>query len=357
MIARNPVSDIVLNFSFYSLIELQNKIKEYYSFKTNSEEQFISRYGDILGPKKREEFKKSHAVTKEKYIIKYGKDNGERLFNEKCKRTAVTLENLQQKYGKEDGQKRFDDYREKQRISNSFEYKNKKHNWSFEEYDKFNKSRAVTLENLQQKYGKEDGQKRFDDYREKQRITNLPEYLGEDRYLEINKRKGLTCENFINKYGENDGIAKFEEHLNKISSNKGFSKISQKLFFSLIHKFPFYNQTCKFALNNGEWFLNDYTNKKFYFYDFVCKPLKICIEFQGDLFHANPTKYKPSDIIKIWGGSGIASDIWELDKIKHDFFYKKMGFPVIEIWESDFYNNPEQIISWVIQHAKNTLFR
>ncbi|MFN3301098.1 MAG: hypothetical protein ACK41Z_12990, partial [Sediminibacterium sp.] len=87
------------------------------------------------------------------------------LYRDKRK---ITLENLQKKYGEEEGKIRFDEYRRKQAESNSLEYKIKKKGWTKEQFDEYNKSRAVTLENLQKKYGEEEGKIRFDEYRRKQ---------------------------------------------------------------------------------------------------------------------------------------------------------------------------------------------
>lgn len=77
-----------------------------------------------------------------KYIYNIPEDLHYEIRSEKC---AVSLKTLTGKYGKEEGTKRFNDYCEKQRYTNSFEYKQQKQGWTKRQYDEYNKSRAVTL--------------------------------------------------------------------------------------------------------------------------------------------------------------------------------------------------------------------
>lgn len=76
--------------------------------------------------------------------------------------TAVTKEKLILKYGEEDGLKRWDHYVERQRITNTKEYKMRVHGMTSEEVDAYNKSRAVTLENCIKRHGKEKGTEIFE---------------------------------------------------------------------------------------------------------------------------------------------------------------------------------------------------
>ncbi len=63
------------------------------------------------------------------------------------KKSASTLKNMVIKYGEIEGIKRWNIYREKQAISNSFEYKRDKYGWTREQFDEFNKSRGSIGEN------------------------------------------------------------------------------------------------------------------------------------------------------------------------------------------------------------------
>ena len=67
---------------------------------------------------------------------------------------------------------------------------------------------------------------------------------------------------------------------------------------------------------------------------------KIIVEFYGDYWHANPTKYIRTDIIH----NGMsAGEIWERDLIRKESL-EKMGYKVLEVWEGDYRKNPESII-------------
>ena len=73
------------------------------------------------------------------------------------------------------------------------------------------KKRGITLKNLISKYGEDLGNKYFNDYVTKQKITKSREYMinkfGEEKTNEINKSKALTLNNYIKKYGD-EGIKK-----------------------------------------------------------------------------------------------------------------------------------------------------
>lgn len=322
--------DILTNFQFRSVLEFQNQLMEYCSKKQNTIEWFVCRYGEKKG-----------------YLY----------YEEKRKSSAMTLKTQQEKYGIEEGSRRFAEYCEKQRITNTFEYKKDTYNWSYAQFEKFNRSRAVTLENLVKKYGQNEGELRFNSYREKQRFNNSIEKWGDEGFKDLNKRKTNTLENFLARHGKDEGESKFLDYLKKISKNKTYSKISQDLFSSLMYRFPFYNQKCYFAINHGEWFIYDKDHSRVFFYDFVCLPLKICLEFQGDYFHANPDRYDPSTEFRFFQNPVMtANEIWEKDRVKNDVFYKNMGFPVIEIWESDFRNNRKRVISEIMGYAKNNIY-
>lgn len=73
------------------------------------------------------------------------------------------------------------------------------------------------------------------------------------------------------------------------------------------------------------------TNVHMWNYNYDMKFGKFIIEVQGDMWHANPQKYKANDLIM---GKILASDLWEKDEKKK----KKAednGYTVIPIWECD----------------------
>lgn len=163
------------------------------------------------------------------YCFGYSYDEYKKI----CSMTVgVTEKSMIKKWGEELGIQKWNEYKRKQSVTNTFEYKKKKFNWNKEQFDEFNKSRAVTLKNLQNKYGKELGEIYFNDYVEKQKLTKSHEYMinkyGEEKTKAINQSKGQTLNNYIKRLGKIEGLKQYEIML---SHHKNyFSKVSQKFF-------------------------------------------------------------------------------------------------------------------------------
>ena len=66
--------------------------------------------------------------------------------------------------------------------------------------------------------------------------------------------------------------------------------------------------------------------------------LGVGIEFNGDIWHANPKKYSPHDKPFSFQKNMTAQEIWNKDKAKNDFLKTKLDKLII-IWESDLYKN------------------
>jgi len=100
-----------------------------------------------------------------------------------------TLSNFIKRHGKEDGERRFNEYRSKQAYSNTLEYMIKKYGVEegTEKYYSANKKRAITLENCVDKHGEEKGTVVWNGYVEKQRTA------------------GISLEYFIEKHGKEAG--------------------------------------------------------------------------------------------------------------------------------------------------------
>jgi hypothetical protein len=151
----------------------------------------------------------------------------------------------------------------------------------------------------------------------------------------INKLKGITLENMIRKWGEVDGTEKYNIYINK--RNNLYSDISQELFFEIL-KYIKDKQNVKYATHNKEKVIK--YKEKNYFYDF-CYNKKI-IEFNGDLWHANPKIYNENDCPNIFNRNITAKQIWEKDNIKNNIA-KNKNYDVFVIWEKD-YNENKQLI-------------
>ena len=141
-------------------------------------------------------------------------------WHQKC--STATKEHWILMFGEKDGLKKWNHYCKLQSKSNTFEYKKQKYGWTKEDFDEYNKTRAVTLENQIAKYGEEEGTKRFNDYCDKQSYAgNKLEYFIEKygekegliKFKEVNSKKSLTVDTFINKYGEKDGVLRYHKYM------------------------------------------------------------------------------------------------------------------------------------------------
>jgi very-short-patch-repair endonuclease len=290
------------------------------------------------------------ANTQEKYHLVYGKTQGQKLWDAYRFNSAVTEKNLIDKYGSIQGKIRWEKYRKKQAYSNSFDYKHKKLGWTEEEFSEYNLSRACTLENFIRRHGTKLGAEKWKEYCDRQSFTNTKEYLG-DSYELVNQQKSLSLPNFIRKYGEKVGQEKFYEYVNR--SQNFYSKKSIELFDEIIEQYPIKGLKTYYATNNGEYGIWSDNYHCLYKYDFVCPELKFAIEFNGDVFHGNPIKYKPNEYLHGRGCTHLrAKDKWELDKIKCKELFTLRGYDVIIVWEHDFDNNKNEIIKKIIEYAK-----
>jgi hypothetical protein len=292
---------------------------------------------------------KTHNTTFLEYKTLY--PNSKTITDEVRKTTAVTLENLVKKYGPEEGMIRWESYKNKQAYSNSFEYKNKTHGWSEKEYKSFNKSRAVTKINLVKKHGKEIGTQIWENYVNRQKHAGCSldyfkekygEIEGNIKYKELNEKKRLTLGNFQIKYGIEEGEKKYKEYLYKVAKRESFSEMSQILFLQIedMHSSKIYYGIKK----TGEFCIYDKTNKKARFFDYVDTERKKCIEFNGNVYHANPKMYTENDRPNFFRKDLTSKDIWEEDNKKNELIVSR-GYDLLIVWEKNFTENPQKVIN------------
>ena len=278
--------------------------------------------------------------------------NGFRCHVHAGKCNARTKENMIKMYGEEEGLRRWNHYCELQSITNTFEYKQQKYGWSKEQFDKFNKSRAVTLENMINKYGKEEGEKKFKNYCEIQKYVGCKlEYFvekygqeeGEKKYYDMIDRKAHTLENFIRKYGKEEGTIKYNDYVK--NNHCFFSKISKELFDTLQKKLP--NRKFKYA--DYEYGIYDSVNKKLNKYDFTDIKNKLIIEFNGEHFHAK-TKDDPS-FFNPFLPNLTAEEQWQLDENKK-LCAERNGYKIYYIWEKEYKDNKNAVIEKCLKFLK-----
>lgn len=189
-----------------------------------------------------------------------------------------------------------------------------------------------SLNNFIKRYGKKKGKIKWKERQAKWQETLQNKPLKEKQ--RINSLKGITLENMIRKWGEIDGPEKYNDWKNAIIKNGNrsgsISHISQELFFILLKDIKDKNNV-KFGKHNKEFYIK-YKNKC-YFYDFKYKN-KI-IEFNGDLFHANPKLYEDYDNPNPYNKNLTAKQIWNIDNIKMQLA-KNKGYEILVIWESEY---------------------
>lgn len=259
---------------------------------------------------------KSRVFNQMNYLSEYAFDIPKDVSIDWMKQNyAVTEKNLINKWGEEIGKTKWIDYCKKQSYSNTFEYKKEKHGWSEEQFQIYNKSRSVTLDNLINRHGEEEGLSLWIKYCDKQKYSTSIEY-------------------FINKHGIDKGTEIYENFCKKRLFGAGYSKVSKNLFDKISTHYSNYN----LYYGENEWYSYDKTQKKYYLIDFYIKELNIGVEFNGDRWHANPKIYKPQDKPFPFQKDITSQEIWEKDEKKNNFLKTKLKKLII-IWESELYRD------------------
>lgn len=294
------------------------KGKSYLTSKFLDIEYKLSVCEDCLSLKfpEYQEKNKSRVFNQLNYLTEFAfgipKEVGKSWMKEKY---AITELNLIRKWGEDEGKKRWGVYCQKQSLKNTYEHKRDKYGWTKEKFDEFNKSRSVTLENLVNRHGEEQGLIIWKEYCDKQKYTTSVEY-------------------FIEKHGPIKGVEIYENFCKKRLFGAGYSQVSKNFFDKVSENF----KDLTLFYGENEWYSYDISNKKYYLIDFYIEELNIGIEFNGDIWHANPKKYSASDKPFPFQKNMTASEVWQRDKLKNDFLQTKLTKLII-IWESDLYQN------------------
>ncbi len=215
--------------------------------------------------------------------------------------------------------------------------------------------KLVSLRGCVARFGEEEGVKIWKE-RENKRSeagkkgsTNLQYWLnkGYSEQEAIIKRKEkqttFSLDICIQKYGEEEGKKRFTERQNKWNKSLstggklkiGYSKISQELFYKLLENYGVYDRDeVYFATHNKEYRLQK-EDGGIWLYDFTDLKNKKIIEFNGDMYHGNPNKYKADDYPHPFRKNITAQDMWDKDKQKK-LLAEQNGFEVLVIWDSEY---------------------
>ena len=263
------------------------------------------------------------------YSFGYGYEEYKKI----CSQTVgITEDVMIRKWGEEEGKKRWKSYCDKQAETNTFEYKQEKYGWSKEQFEEFNKSRAVTLELCIERHGEEVGRKMWDEYCERQRYTTSLDYM-------------------IEEYGEEKGTKKYKDfcyYRTNSCGSRSYSLISQQCFNTIYSHINTTNDIYYHDLNHEYSIIN---NNAAYNLDFYDKTKNLVIEFLGDYWHANPKRYNSDETVIHHQKSICVKDIWKYDKQRKRNICKVLNNPIyIEVWESDWKENPDKVINEILKY-------
>ena len=155
----------------------------------------------------------------------------------------------------------------------------------------------------------------------------------------------------IKKYGEKEGLKRWEERQNKWQKSLlengnmkcGYSQISQNLFDDIMEYYPSNEiDNVMYAIKNSEYTIEH--ENGLYSYDFTDLNRRKIIEYNGDIFHANPKIYESNDCPNPYRENLKSKDIWKYDEEKLKTVEMR-GFDVLIIWDSEYRENPDKILN------------
>ena len=82
-----------------------------------------------------------------------------------------------------------------------------------------------------------------------------------------------------------------------------------------------------------------------FFYDYVDIEKGKCIEFNGDVFHANPDKFEECDCPNPFVKNLTSKKIWEKDEKKIKALKTCRNIETLVVWESEYLKTPEIVLS------------
>lgn len=266
-------------------------------------------------------------------------DISDEVFSSSRKKYAMTKAHMIEKYGEDEGLKKWKKYCDRQAETNTFEYKHKKYGMTKDEFRDYNMSRAVTKENLIKRYGEDEGLKKWESYINAQIKTKSLSYMiekyGEEYAHKINKSKAITKEHMIEKYGVVEGSKKWAEYC--INRKNNYSEVSQA-FFRTLDSFISHKYKTQYATKNGEKSIKT-SNGITYFLDYFIPELNIDVEFNGACFHGDPLIYKPEDHCFPYNQSITAADLIKRDKVRYETLEREFGIKTIVVWDSEYTRN------------------
>lgn len=151
----------------------------------------------------------------------------------------------------------------------------------------------------------------------------------------------------------------------KICRFAQFSQVSQKLFWEIYNYLPEelkdntyfaeLNQEIRHKISERSRKGLCIKNKKYSFdFTIIYNKIIFVIEFNGDIFHANPMFYSENDHPNPFCPELTAKEIWERDRGREDYILSLDGM-LVSIWEYDYHNHKQEVLD-LLQMYINMVF-
>lgn len=168
-------------------------------------------------------------------------------------------------------------------------------------------------------------------------------YGEEEGRARIKLAKSRNLDYYQKKYGDVDGRIRWDKHLDKMRANSSnfltLSKWSMSAIGEIkkiISDLEFFGEYEKIFYVTEEW--RNKISSRIILPDLVYN--NTIIEFQGDVFHANPERFSELDTPHPFKKWLTAKEMWTIDLSKKEF-YESLGYGVFYIWEKDWYFDKE----------------
>jgi hypothetical protein len=246
-----------------------------------------------------------------------------------------------------------------------------KKGYSIEESEKLlsERQKTIKIEKYIKKYGQEEGTIIYNEKVNNRNLylkntdnnTLISHYLKkgysieESEKLLSERQKTIKIEKYIKKYGQEEGTIIYNQKIENRNSylgcsKKGYSSISQDLFNNIREVYN--SDSLYYASNNKEYSIRKYNKFGYWLFDFTDTSNNKIIEFQGDVFHANPKIYKPDDTPHPFYSDKKSKEIWiDDDEKRRDA--ELQNFEVYYVWESDYRKDKDRVLTECLNFLKN----
>lgn len=217
---------------------------------------------------------------------------------------------------------------------------------------------TYSLEKMKQKYGDENGLKKFN-LRNEKWLLSLYGKMTPEQKVEFEKSKCVTKDKMIVKYGKETGSEKWENYIKSHINMWSASRISKKYIDEILSKIEnegFSTETIFYGSEEkNEFYLYDNETMSLYWYDLTFFDRKKIIEFDGVHVHPDPNAHthERNDWKQAFTGKGY-EDVLSQDNTKEQLAVKN-GFDVLRVrLPKHARDTKKEIVDQCVAFIKNT---